>query len=269
MITWKQKQRDSSKPATYLKSEKLPSVDQLFMFLCRVKLGLFEQDLSVRFNISVSTVSRILITWANFLYVMLGSLPVWPSMTAVRSRMPDRFKQLYPDTHVILDCTEIRIQTPGSKVLHSEIYSHYKSHTTLKGLIGITPDGTVSFVSSLYTGSISDNEITKRSGIINLLEKDDQVMADKGFLIQPLLDTVGCSLVIPPFLRNKHQFTEEEVTATQTIARLRIHVERAIRRVKEYHIFDSVIPLSLAGTINQIWTVCCLLTNFRGPLYEA
>ena len=31
------------------------------------------------------------------------------------------------------------------------------------------------------------------------------------------------------------------------IANVRIHVERAIRRIKGWHIFDGVIPLSLCG----------------------
>jgi hypothetical protein len=156
-------------------------------------------------------------------------------------------------------------------VLHSEIYSNYKSHATLKGLIGITPDGTVSFVSTLFTGSISDIEITKKSGILDLLEPGDQVMVDKGFPIGSVLEEKHCSLVIPPFLRHASnaQFTAEQVTETQKIARLRIHVERAIRRIKEYHIFDGVIPITLAGSINQIWAVCCLLTNFKGPLYHS
>ena len=52
-------------------------------------------------------------------------------------------------------------------------------------------------------------------------------------------------------------------------ARVRIHIERAINPAKNFTIFDKVIPLSLAGSINQIWTVCCLLTNFLPPLLEA
>lgn len=75
----------------------------------------------------------------------------------------------------------------SSKVLKSEFYSTYMSHTTLKGLVGIAPHGSVTFVSSLYQGSILDKEITRRSGILSLLEEGDEVMADKGFLIQDLL----------------------------------------------------------------------------------
>ena len=56
------------------------------------------------------------------------------------------------------------------------------------------------------------------------------------------------------------------VQETQNIAHVRIHVERAIHRIKEYHLFDKVMPLNMAGTINQLWTVACLLTNFKGPL---
>lgn len=60
----------------------------------------------------------------------------------------------------------------------------------------------------------------------------------------------------------------KEVQETKTIVKLRIHVERAIRRIKEYHIFDSDVALNMMGTIPQIYTVICLLTNFQGPLIK-
>ena len=92
-------------------------------------------------------------------------------------------------------------------------------------------------------------------------------MADKGFLIKDLLSERQASLVITPFLGPSGHFTAEEVRKTQAIARLRIHVERAIRRIKEYHIFDKVLPMTLVGSVNQLWAVCALLTNFQGPLF--
>ena len=114
------------------------------------------------------------------------------------------------------------------------------------------------FVSRLYCISISDKSIRSQSGILDLIEHGDAVMADKGFLIEELLLARNASLIIPPFLGPKGQFLKEEVDKIHAIARLRIHIERAIRRVKEYHIFYSPIPLSLAGSINQIWTsVAC------------
>ena len=39
-----------------------------FLVLIRLRLGLMEQDLADRFEISQSTVSRIIITWINFLF---------------------------------------------------------------------------------------------------------------------------------------------------------------------------------------------------------
>lgn len=168
---------------------------------------------------------------------------------------------------MIIDCTEFKVQTPSSLVLHSEFYSSYKSATTLKGLVGITPNVSVSFISKLYTGSISDREVVKRCGFLDLLEDGDGVMADKGFTIEDLLSPLKCSLNIAPFLSQKVQFSKEDVEMTERIAKLRIHVERAIRRVKENHLFDAVIPLSLASSINQMWSVCCMLSNFKGPLF--
>lgn len=240
--------------------------DQFFLFLCRMRQGLLSADLAVRFNISKATVSRICITWANYLHFMLGTLPLWPIREAVDELMPPCFKKTFPKTRVVLDCTEIHIQSASSKVLNTMTYSHYKGTTTLKSLIGITPFGTVSFVSNLYTGSISDKEITKESGILKLLEPGDEVM-DEVMVIKDLLTDIKVSLVTPAFTRPSGQFSKHEITHTQEIARLRIHVERDIRRIKEHHIFDGVLPLSLCGSVNQMWTVCALLTNFQGPLF--
>ena len=159
-------------------------IDELFMFLCRLKAGLLEQDLSVRFNCSISTVSRKIVTWANFLYFVLGSIPIWLPRETIRELMPECFETLYPRTRVIIDCTEIRTQQPSSLVLNSQSFSHYKGTNTFKCLLGIAPHGAITFISSLYTGCMSDVEIAKLSGLLDLLEPGDDVMADKGFLFK-------------------------------------------------------------------------------------
>lgn len=147
------------------------------------------------------------------------------------------------------------------------MYSSYKSHSTLKGLIGMAPHGAVTFISELYAGSISDKEITKQSGIVELLTEDMAVMADKGFLID---DCIPGKLYIPPFLSKQSQMPATDVNKTKEIAHLRVHVERIIGRIKLCKLFQSEIPVSLMGSINALWTVACLLSNYQyGPLVKA
>ena len=139
-----------------------------------------------------------------------------------------------------------------------------------KGLLGISPSGAITFVSQLYDGSISDKEIVSRCGLLTpeLWETDDSIMADKGFLIEELLKPIHVRLNIPAFLGHKSQLDENEVNESQKIARVRIHVERAIERIKRYRQLKNIIPLSLHGSINQLWTVTCLLCNFMSPLIK-
>ena len=70
---------------------------------------------------------------------------------------------------------------------------HYKGRETYKALVGITPAGSVSFVSQLYDGSLSDREIVERSGLLNprMFDDGDEIMADKGFNIRDLTDKLG------------------------------------------------------------------------------
>ena len=96
-------------------------------------------------------------------------------------------KELYPDLVSIIDCTEIMMESPSSLDKQPVCYSSYKAHTTMKTLVGITPNGVVSFASELYCGSISDPYIVEKSGFLNHIQKGDHVMANKGFIIQDQL----------------------------------------------------------------------------------
>lgn len=180
--------------------------------------------------------------------------------------MPEDFRKAYPSTRVIIDCTEVKCAMPSSLLLNSELFSAYKNHTTLKGLVGISPSGAITFISQLYTGSISDREIVERSGMLDLpFNEGDSVMADKGFTISDILP-LGVSLNIPPFLGTSTQMPPEDVVRTQEIARLRIHVEHAINKIKNFHTWDSIIPLNLFGIANQMWSVCVFLCNIQDPI---
>ena len=182
--------------------------------------------------------------------------------------MPASFRQKYSSTRVIIDCTEIWTQSASPLLLNSQQYSSYKSRITFEALVGIAPHGAVTFISNLYTGNMSDVEITRLSGLLDLIENGDSVMADKGFIVEKLLQEKGASLNIPAFLHETGQFTANEIAENEEIASLRIHVERYICRLKENHIFDCEIPLSLTGSVNQLWTVACMLANFKDPLIK-
>ena len=71
----------------------------------------------------------------------------------------------------------------------------------------------------------------------------DSIMAGKGFTIKDILP-LGISLDIPPFLGMSDQMSPEDVIKTQHTASLRIQVERAIKKVKNFLIFEGVIPSS-------------------------
>ena len=190
----------------------------------------------------------------------------FPARTLIKRHMPSQFKAKYPDTRIIIDCTEIYTETPSSLPVQSAVYSHYKHHHTLKGLVGISPSGVVTYMSDLYAGSTSDKEITRHCGLLELLEPGDAVMADKGFDIRYELMLIGVRLNIPPFAKKNTQMPGRDVVSTRQIASLRIHVERAIRRIKQYRILASVMPLTVVNLSNEIWGICSALTLFHPPL---
>ena len=98
--------------------------------------------------------------------------------------MPYQFENLYPSTRCIIDDTEIYIQMSSNPSAQQLTFSSYKNYNTLKSLIAITPSGSISFVSDLYGGNISDKKLIMKCGILKLLEPGDSIMADYGQLTE-------------------------------------------------------------------------------------
>ena len=148
-LCYSSKQSDSDKQSSSKRCRQraLPPKEEMFLTLVHLQLGLVEQDLAYRFNISQSTISRIICTWINFLYLKLKEIPLWSPRDLIRVNMPQQFRNSYPITRVILDATEIFIEQPNLRELQQMTFSNYKNHNTFKGLVGISPDGVITFVS--------------------------------------------------------------------------------------------------------------------------
>lgn len=92
----------------------------------------------------------------------------------------------------------------------------------------------------------------------------DNIMADKGFNISDLLISRGSKLIIPPFLRDKGKFSKKNCLKTSKIAKARIHVERAIVRIKDFRIIQGALPLTLKDQLDHVFVICSAITNL-GP----
>lgn len=82
----------------------------------------------------------------------------------------------------------------------------------------------------------------KQSGLLNLLEEGDAVMADKGFRIRDLLTFKRLYLVSPAYCRGPC-LSAKGTTHTRRVASLRTHVERNILKLKQFRNLSGVIPL--------------------------
>ena len=102
------------------------------------------------------------------------------------------------------------------------------------------------------------------------MEDGDVVLADKGFPdIRSVIDASGKQvfLIMPPFLEKNSAFSEEETDITYSIARVRIHVERIMQRLRIYLILNK-IPEYLFSSIDKIIHVACVLVNLQPSIFS-
>ena len=141
--------------------------------------------------------------------------------------MPQCFKFSFgTKTTVIIDCFEMFCVKPTNLLARAQTFSSYKYHNTVKVLIGITPQGCISFVSEAWGGRTSDKHLTENCGLLDKLLPGDLVMADRGFTIRDSVALKHPQLVIPAFTKGKEQLDPIDVEKTRGIAHVKTHVER-------------------------------------------
>ena len=249
----------------------LSQFQEFLLVLIRLKLNSPLQDLAYRFNLSVPTAHRIFDRWIHVMSVRLKFLIQWPEHEELQATMPVVFQRNFgKKVAVIIDCFEIFTERPSSLIARAMTWSNYKNHNTVKFLIGVTPQGVISFISKAWGGRVSDKYLTENSGFLRKLLPGDIVLADRGFDIADSVGFYQARLHIPAFTRGKKQLSAEEVEETRKIANVRIHVERVIGLVRrKYTILQGILPIQLVtarqgddlAPIDKIAIVCCALTN--------
>ncbi|XP_062592015.1 uncharacterized protein LOC134253508 [Saccostrea cucullata] len=237
------------------------------MTLMKLKLNSPNLDLAERFSTSKTTVQNIVVTHIFALHEVFFEGMIEnniPSLLKCKSSMPTSFGD-FNCCRLVIDATEVTQDVPGQDMLaQSQTYSSYKNRHTVKSVTGVAPNGAVVYVSKLYPGSTSDVAIVEHSKMLCQLKPGDMILADKGFTIHSLLPA-GVHLNIPPFLKDKGQYTPAEVQLCRKIARSRIHVERVNERIKNFEIL-SHIPHKFRHLSTKIFQVCSILVNFQDPM---
>lgn len=240
--------------------------NQFFITLVKLRLHYTNYEISLQCGINEAVVGSTISTWINFMYYQWSELKLWPENSLIHYYMPYDFQQKYPTTRVIIDGLEFPIKQPRTPVAQQASFSTYKNRNTLKSVVGITPGGLVSFITPAYGGSATDRALVNDSALVRLLNKNESLMADKGFDIQDLFAPKDVTVNIPTFLRRRNRLSRKAINRDKAIASKRVHVERAIGLAKTYKILTRPLTPSETAIGTQIVFCCFMLCNFRNRI---
>lgn len=255
-----------------LLSEKIPLPTlNILISLKKIKLNDSFDVLAMHFGYSQSNISRIFSKSIPLIAARMKNLVVWPTPSEIRRNLPISFRARYANVVSIIDCLEIQIEKPSNAVHQSLTWSQYKKCNTLKYLISSTPDGLINFISHGYGGRATDMIIVEDCGYLELLPTDKAVMADRGFKnLSHLLQTKKCTLIRPPSVSKSSPSSKDEVRQSKQIAALRIHIERVINRLREFHMLlpHACVDHNLIPIIDEVITISCGLVNLQDVLIK-
>ncbi|KAI7808568.1 uncharacterized protein LOC130555783 [Triplophysa rosa] len=259
------------------KNGKLSKFQQLLLTLMRLRLDLRNQDLAYRFGITVATVTRTVHRIISIMFTTLVPTAVfWPSRVELRKNLPTALRSTYPDCAVIIDCFRVSLEKEdvNQPVVSTAFTMPTQSALVneLKYVIGVAPQGVVTFVSGGSPGHVSDKNLVESCGLLCKLLPGDVVLAERDFDIGDLVNARKAELKITSTSSQSILDAEACSMAGTYLDRLNVHrhVEQVIKMVKRRYCmltgpvespFTVIDRTSNVSTFDKIVQVACALNN--------
>ncbi|GAA6219099.1 uncharacterized protein LOC111652098 [Lates japonicus] len=267
-----------------MKNVKLSKFQQLLLTLMRLRLDLRNQDLAYRFGVKVGTVTRTVHRMVNIMSSTLVPTAVfWPSRAELRKNLPAALRTSHPDCAVIIDCFTVPFEEPVSRGNQQQQQQQRvvptsqgvgTSHNVLKYLIGVAPQGVVTFVSRGVLGNVSDKSLAEGCGFLCKLLPGDVILASRNLDIADSVAARGALFKIAGSYQGEAYGNSEGApladASSETVSVQR-HVERVISMVKQrYAMLTGPVesPFTTASertsnlsTFDKIVQVACALNN--------
>ncbi|XP_063897403.1 uncharacterized protein LOC126055636 [Helicoverpa armigera] len=246
------------------------SIENLMLCLKKIRLDTKNQELADDFAMTPSNVTNFFFFNVLILASVLRPFIMNIDKELNRKTLPMAFRHKYYNVSCIIDCLE-KVQKPSKSVNQALTWSEYKKANTIKYLISCTPNGLVNYISQGFGCRTTDTCLVESCDFVNTLEKGMVVMADRGFkhIEQFLLKSV-VQLVRPPSVQSGGKLSKVEAKQTKQIASLRIHVERVIRRLREFNMLrpHACVNTNHVKILDDIITIACALINLQDSLIK-
>ncbi|KAM9710219.1 uncharacterized protein ACNS7B_024212 isoform 2-T2 [Menidia menidia] len=260
-----------------VKNARLSKFQQLLLTLMRLRLDLRNQDLAYRFGVKVATVTRTVHRMVHIMSAALVPTAVfWPSRAELRKNLPAALRGAHPDCAVILDCFTVAFEEAGQQQGRAPSPPSSSPPApgpgVLKYLIGLAPQGVVTFVSRGVTGGVSNQSLAEGCGVLCKLLPGDVALAARDLDIAEAVAARGARFKIAGACPEEAGGGSEGApAATPDTASVQRHVERVVSMVKRrYAMLTGPVEspfgsaperASSLSTFDKIVQVACALNN--------
>ncbi|CAH2101513.1 unnamed protein product [Euphydryas editha] len=163
----------------------------------------------------------------------------------------------------IIDSFEIEIQGPCDTGYNSVPGYEMANTIKLKYLISCTPDGLINFVSSGYSGRISNLQLMNKCNFLNSVSRQTDIKFKN---LESSQHQNGFRLLTP----SGEEITKEQVGDTIEIEHIRERIGRVVKRVREFAMLrlHTILNNYFLALVDEIVRIACALVNLQDSILQ-